>query len=213
MELIPYGKNEGTDELAKLGSRRETTLLGVIPLDIQRQPSVPEHEINSIGGDLGQTWMAPIMCYVKEVSLSDGKNEARRIRYKVFRYVIYDGILYRTGFSVPLLKCIDGDECSYILRQGIDLIGELSKAKVMLTMQRLRKEMREFCEQLGIQKSFNAASHPQSNRYDEAVNKIIKHTLKAKLEQKEGTWPDELPHVLWSYNTTSRTTARETLSP
>ncbi|XP_074347414.1 uncharacterized protein LOC141704256 [Apium graveolens] len=48
LELIPRGQNEGADELAKLGSRRESTLLGTVPLDIQRQPSVPEHEVGSL---------------------------------------------------------------------------------------------------------------------------------------------------------------------
>ncbi|XP_074327188.1 uncharacterized protein LOC141665105 [Apium graveolens] len=103
LELIPHGKNEGADELAKLGSYREATLLGVMPLDIQRQPSVPEHEVGSLSDDLDPTWMTPILAYIKEGSLPDEKNEARRIRYKAARYVIYDGILYRRGFSVPLL--------------------------------------------------------------------------------------------------------------
>ncbi|XP_074348390.1 uncharacterized protein LOC141687099 [Apium graveolens] len=115
LELIPLGQNEGADELAKLSSRREATLLGVLPLDIQRQPSVPEHEVGSLSDDLSLICMTPILAYIKEGSLSDEKNEARRIRYKAARYVIYDGILYRRGFSVPLLKCIDGDECNYIL--------------------------------------------------------------------------------------------------
>ncbi|XP_074378015.1 uncharacterized protein LOC141719535 [Apium graveolens] len=66
LELIPRGQNEGTDELAKLGSRREATLLGVVPLDIQRQPSVPEHELGSLSGNLGPMWMAPILAYIKE---------------------------------------------------------------------------------------------------------------------------------------------------
>ncbi|XP_074360390.1 uncharacterized protein LOC141700576 [Apium graveolens] len=117
LELIPRGQNEGANELAKLGSRRETTLLRTMPLDIQRQPSVPKHEVGSLSNDLGPTWMTPILAYIKEGSLSDEKNEARRIKYKAARYVIYDGILYRRGFNVPLLKCIDGDECSYILRE------------------------------------------------------------------------------------------------
>ncbi|XP_074342688.1 uncharacterized protein LOC141680330 [Apium graveolens] len=117
LELIPRGQNEGADELAKLGSHREATLLGVVPLDIQRQPSVPEHEVGSIGSELGPTWMIPILTYIKEGSLLDEKNEARRIKYKVARYVIYDRVLYRRGFSVSLLKCIDGDECKYILRK------------------------------------------------------------------------------------------------
>ncbi|XP_074378164.1 uncharacterized protein LOC141719685 [Apium graveolens] len=117
LKLIPCEKNEGADELAKLGSRREATLLEVVPLDIQRQPSVPEHEVGSLSDDLGSTWMTPILAYIKEGSLLDEKNESRRIRYKATRYVIYDGILYRRGFGVPLLKCIDGDECNYILRE------------------------------------------------------------------------------------------------
>ncbi|XP_074324088.1 uncharacterized protein LOC141661006 [Apium graveolens] len=117
LELIPRGQNEGADELAKLGSRRESTSLGTVPLDIQRQPSVPEHEVGSLSNELGPTWMTPILAYIKEGSLPDEKNEARRIKYKAGRYVIYDGILYRRGFSVPLLKCIDGDECNYILRE------------------------------------------------------------------------------------------------
>ncbi|XP_074374508.1 uncharacterized protein LOC141714911 [Apium graveolens] len=72
------------------------------------------------------------------------------------------------------------------------------------------KDMRVFYEQLGIQKSFSAVSHPQNNGLTEAVNKIIKHTLKAKLEEEKGTCPDELPHVLWSYNTTRRMTTGKT---
>ncbi|XP_074346956.1 uncharacterized protein LOC141685772 [Apium graveolens] len=117
LELIPRGKNEGVDELAKLGSCREATLLGVVPLDIQRQPSVPNHEVGSLSDNLGPTWMTHILAYIKEGSLPDEKNEARRIKYKASRYIIYDGVLYRRGFSVPLLKCIDGEECNYILRE------------------------------------------------------------------------------------------------
>ncbi|XP_074327404.1 uncharacterized protein LOC141665323 [Apium graveolens] len=147
LELIPRGQNEGADELAMLGSRRESTLLGTVPLDIQRQPTVPEHEVGSLSNELGPTWMTSILAYIREGSLPDEKNEARRIKYKAARYVIYDEILYRRGFSVPLLKCIHGEECNYILRE---------------------------------------------------------------LEEKKGAWPEELAQVLWSYNTTPRTTTGET---
>ncbi|XP_074374760.1 uncharacterized protein LOC141715179 [Apium graveolens] len=214
LELIPHGQNEGADEVAKLGSRHEAILLGAVPLNIQRQPSVPEHEVGSLSDDLGPTWMTPILAYIKEGSLPDEKNETRRIRYKATRYVIYDGILYRRGFSVPLLKCIDGDECNYILRE------EEAEPLATITAKKLRefvhraivcrygilyklifengkqfdsKEMREFCEQLGIQKSFSAVCHPR-----------------AKLEEKKGTWPEGLAQVLWSYNTTPRTITGET---
>lgn len=44
----------------------------------------------------------------------------------------------------------------------------------------------------------------------EAINKIIKHTLNAKLEESKGNWFEELPRILWSYNKTPRSTTRET---
>ena len=44
----------------------------------------------------------------------------------------------------------------------------------------------------------------------EAVNKIIKHNLKAKLKEHKGVWADELPKVLWAYRMTSKTSIGET---
>ena len=39
---------------------------------------------------------------------------------------------------------------------------------------------------------------------------MIKHTLKAKLEAKKGSWADKLPEVLWAYRTTMRSSTGET---
>ncbi|CAL8992712.1 unnamed protein product [Prunus brigantina] len=49
-----------------------------------------------------------------------------------------------------------------------------------------------------------------SNGQVEAVNKIIKKTLKTKLDKAKGCWPELLPEVLWSYRTTFHTSKRET---
>jgi len=68
----------------------------------------------------------------------------------------------------------------------------------------------QFCELLGIHKNFSSVVYPQSNGQVEAVNKIIKVTLKRRLDSYKGKWADELPKVLWAYRTTSRTTTGET---
>ena len=39
------------------------------------------------------------------------------LRLKAARYILYDGQLYRRGFSTPLLKCVDLEERNYILRE------------------------------------------------------------------------------------------------
>ena len=51
---------------------------------------------------------------------------------------------------------------------------------------------------------------PESNDQVEAVNKIIKTTLKRRLDALKGRWAAELPLILWSYRTTARTATGET---
>ena len=70
--------------------------------------------------------------------------------------------------------------------------------------------VRDLCNQFGINKGFSVPYHPQSNGQVEAVNKVIKTTLKRRLDALKGRWAAELPMVLWSYRTTARTTTGET---
>ncbi|KAL5573588.1 hypothetical protein UlMin_023185 [Ulmus minor] len=72
------------------------------------------------------------------------------------------------------------------------------------------EKFQSVCDQLGIKKVFSSPSHSKSNSQVEAVNKIIKQTLKKKLEKSKGAWVDELPLVLWSYRTSFRATTSET---
>ena len=53
-------------------------------------------------------------------------------------------------------------------------------------------------------------AHPQANRQVEAVNKIIKSTIKKQLEKAKGGWVDKLPLALWAYRTTHKTTTGHT---
>lgn len=63
---------------------------------------------------------------------------------------------------------------------------------------------------MGINKNFSSVAHLQANGQVEAVNKIIKVTLKWRLDRYKGKWIEELPKVLWAYRTTARTTTGET---
>ncbi|KAK1568970.1 hypothetical protein Q3G72_031074 [Acer saccharum] len=49
------------------------------------------------------------------------------------------------------------------------------------------------CEEYKMANYYASPAHPQTNGQTEAVNKVIKHTLKAKLEAKKGSWADKLP--------------------
>ena len=59
--------------------------------------------------------MTPIILYLKDGVLLEDKSKARLLRLKAARYILYDGKLYRRGFSTLLLTCVDLKEGNYIL--------------------------------------------------------------------------------------------------
>ncbi|XP_057418560.1 uncharacterized protein LOC130712759 [Lotus japonicus] len=69
---------------------------------------------------------------------------------------------------------------------------------------------RDFCADLGIDMRFDSVEHPQTNGQAEAANKVILNGLKKKLDEAKGWWAEELPGVLWTYNTTVQTSTGET---
>ncbi|MGV7343168.1 hypothetical protein PJI17_31205, partial [Mycobacterium kansasii] len=66
------------------------------------------------------------------------------------------------------------------------------------------------CQGHGIRNAYASPRHPQSNGQVEAINKIIKHHLKIKLEKVKGSWPEELSYVLWAYRNTPQSSTGET---
>ena len=110
LEQIPRGQNSEADALAKLASQKEATMLGVITLEIQKKPSVPEEEVMQVEGEAEVTWMTPLWAYIKDGTLPADKMAARRLRYRAARYVNYEGALYKRGYNQPLLRCVAGEE-------------------------------------------------------------------------------------------------------
>ena len=57
-------------------------------------------------------------------------------------------------------------------------------------------KFKELCDKPQIKKFFSSVTRPHTNGQVEAINKTIKHNLKAKLEDLKWKWVDELPEVL-----------------
>ena len=73
------------------------------------------------------------------------------------------------------------------------------------------KAFHEFCCDLGIKNRYSTPTYLQSNGQAEAINKTILNGLKKRLDGVKGRWVEELPNVLWVYQTTPRHSTGETL--
>lgn len=58
-----------------------------------------------------------VVSYLRDKKLPDNKDEARKIRLNSARYVILGDVLYKSGYSLPYLRCLTSDEVNYMMRE------------------------------------------------------------------------------------------------
>ena len=83
--------------------------------EIQYLPSIDFPEVYQVERE--DNWMTPIISYLKDGALPEGKDEARKLRVRSARYILMNEILYKRGFSQPYLRCLALDEANYVLRE------------------------------------------------------------------------------------------------
>ena len=81
-------------------------------------PSIDLPKMLQIEGE--ENWMTLIVSYLKDRRLPKVKDEARKLKVKSARYILMDEVLYKRGFSQPLLRCLALDEANYMLREVHD---------------------------------------------------------------------------------------------
>ncbi|XP_075655254.1 uncharacterized protein LOC142625494 [Castanea sativa] len=112
---IPRDQNMATDEIVKMASLEEKPTNGEVLMEIQKCPSIEEVPIFSIQSV--NSWMAPIVSFLQDGHLPHDALEAKRIKTRAARFTILNDTLYKRGFSMPYLKCVNKEEAKYILRE------------------------------------------------------------------------------------------------
>ena len=65
--------------------------------EIQYLPSIDFPEVHQIEGK--ENWMTPIISYLKDRTLPEGKDKARKLRVRSAKYILMNEALYKRGFS------------------------------------------------------------------------------------------------------------------
>ena len=109
---VPREQNTVGDALAKLASSDEATNQHI---EVQHSPSHMEKEVSPI--NVSNSWMTPITNYLQEETLPSDPIEARKLKVRSARFVLIQGVLYKRGFLLPYLHCLDKLEAEYVMRE------------------------------------------------------------------------------------------------
>ena len=103
------------DEIAKLALSEEGSTSIGLEMEAQKYPSI--EEISTFVIQNTSSWMTPIVSFLQDGHLPQDIEEARKVRKRTARFMILNDTLYKRGFSMPYLKCVDEEEAKYILKE------------------------------------------------------------------------------------------------
>jgi ribonuclease HI len=125
---VPREQNTEADALAKLASSDEATNQ---PIEVQYSPSHMEEKVSPV--DVSNSWMTPIINYLEDETLLSDPTEARKLKVRSARFTLMQGVLYKRGFSLPYLHCLDKAEANYVMREIHEgICGNHSRARSLV---------------------------------------------------------------------------------
>ncbi|XP_052288620.1 uncharacterized protein LOC127899311 [Citrus sinensis] len=109
---IPREQNSRADILARMAAVADPKMPKSVPLEVKSGPSI-EQNLGVLRIEQKCSWRDPIVSYLRDGSLPPDKLRARKIRAQASRYTMIDGVLYRRGYTLPFLRCLDEDDADY----------------------------------------------------------------------------------------------------
>nr|POF02826.1 transposon ty3-g gag-pol polyprotein [Quercus suber] len=112
---IPRSQNVTADKVSKIASSDEGAVEEGLMMEVQKNPSI--EEVPTFAIQSAKSWMTPIVSFLQDGHLPQNKEEARKIKKRATRFIILNDALYKRGFSMPYLRCVDEKEATYILKE------------------------------------------------------------------------------------------------
>ena len=82
---------------------------------IQLLPLTDPIHVQEISFESNRT--TPLVSYLKNGALLDGKEAARKLEVKAARFILISDVFYKRGFSRPYLRCLSPEKADYDMRE------------------------------------------------------------------------------------------------
>ena len=105
LQQVPRDQNSNVDALAKLASAKDADTLNIVPVEHLSTPSIQAEE-SSLVIQATNTWMTPFIEYLEHGVLLMDRNKVRTLQRQSARFILIDRVLYKIGYSMPLLRCV-----------------------------------------------------------------------------------------------------------
>ncbi|GAV75196.1 RVT_3 domain-containing protein [Cephalotus follicularis] len=114
---VPRAVNARADQLSKLAMVEELEKNQTVLVDHLDRPTIFEVEVMDIDIPQEPNWMTPFINWLRNGILPEDPAEARKLVYRSNRFQLRDGILYKSSFSFPWLRCLTPLKADYALRE------------------------------------------------------------------------------------------------
>ena len=93
------------DEITKQASSEEGPTNMDLEMEVQKYPNI--EEVSTFAIQSTSSWMTLIISFLHDGHLLQDVKEVKKFRKRAARFIILDDTLYKRGFSMPYLKCVD----------------------------------------------------------------------------------------------------------
>ena len=74
-------------------------------MEIHKHPSI--EEVPTLAIQSTNSWMTPIILLLQDGHLFQDTDEAKKIKKRAAKFMVLNDTLYKRGFLMPYLKCVD----------------------------------------------------------------------------------------------------------
>jgi hypothetical protein len=132
---IPRDENIRADEFSKIASGTDEEIEAFrLQIIVLTEPSITP-KVNVMEADTTPNeleWATKIIQFLRNGLLPEDKVAARKVKIQATRFCLLGEVLYKRGYSEPLLKCLSKTEVDYVLKEiHDDICGNHSGGRML----------------------------------------------------------------------------------